>query len=223
MIFILEFALVRPSRSCKKYHSNCFYSNTAYAILLINNIWVLSASKDLFTKIYTKTQYTEVSDRRHLIWSKYESYRSFCRSFRRKRRSYWRYSLAKCRLHWRFWCGWFRIKEYWCWNSNGVNWTWFFAVKLQRIWQVAGIVSGASGYKPAIVLDRQEQDQKSKDRLPIALMGKVYCKVDARYSSIEIGDLLTTSTTKGYVMKVDDPAKAFGAVSHISNSKIHMG
>jgi hypothetical protein len=79
--------------------------------------------------------------------------------------------------------------------------------------KVAGIVSGASGYKPAIVLDRQqEQSQNKKDRLPIALMGKVYCKVDARYSSIEMGDLLTTSSTKGYAMKADDPMKAFGAV-----------
>ncbi len=83
--------------------------------------------------------------------------------------------------------------------------------------KVAGIVSGASGYKPAIVLDRQQvQDHdkknKNKDRLPVALVGKVYCKVDARYSSIEIGDLLTTSSTKGYAMKAADPMKAFGAV-----------
>lgn len=84
--------------------------------------------------------------------------------------------------------------------------------------KVAGVVSGASGYKPAIVLDRQNQsqnenqDNKNKDRLPIALMGKVYCKVDARHSSIEIGDLLTTSATRGYAMKAQDPIKAFGAV-----------
>ena len=80
--------------------------------------------------------------------------------------------------------------------------------------KVAGIVSGASGYKPGIILDRQELDQnnKNKDRRPIALMGKVYCKVDARHSSIEIGDLLTTSSTKGYAMKAEDPLKAFGAV-----------
>jgi hypothetical protein len=80
--------------------------------------------------------------------------------------------------------------------------------------KVAGIVSGASGYKPGIILDRQDQDQdqKNKDRLSIALMGKVYCKVDARNSSIEIGDLLTTSSTKGYAMKAQDPMKAFGAV-----------
>jgi hypothetical protein len=81
--------------------------------------------------------------------------------------------------------------------------------------KVAGIVSGSSGYKPAIVLDRQQnqdQDKKNKARLPIALMGKVYCKVDARHSSVGIGDLLTTSSTKGYAMKAEDPMKAFGAV-----------
>lgn len=43
-------------------------------------------------------------------------------------------------------------------------------------------------------------------------MGKVYCKVDARNSSIEMGDLLTTSSTQGYAMKAEDPMKAFGAV-----------
>ena len=60
--------------------------------------------------------------------------------------------------------------------------------------KVAGIISGASGYKPAIVLDRQEVQHQNtttnnehKSRLPIALMGKVYCKVDARHSSIEVG------------------------------------
>jgi hypothetical protein len=79
--------------------------------------------------------------------------------------------------------------------------------------KVAGIVSGASGYKPGLILDRRdEQSQNKKDRLPIALMGKVYCKVDARNSSIEMGDLLTTSPTKGFAMKAEDPTKAFGAV-----------
>ena len=85
--------------------------------------------------------------------------------------------------------------------------------------KVTGIISGASGYGPAIVLDRQQQhsqdedqNDKKKNRLPIALMGKVYCKVDARNSSIEIGDLLTTSSTKGHAMKAVDPTKSFGAV-----------
>ena len=81
--------------------------------------------------------------------------------------------------------------------------------------KVAGIISGASGYKPAIVLDAQQsqnQNQKKQARMPIALMGKVYCKVDATHFSIEIGDLLTTSSKMGYAMKVEDPVKAFGTV-----------
>lgn len=78
--------------------------------------------------------------------------------------------------------------------------------------KVAGVISGASGYKPAIVLGRQESQNNHHHRVPVALIGKVYCKVDARNSSIEIGDLLTTSSTKGYAMKADDSMKAFGAV-----------
>jgi hypothetical protein len=74
---------------------------------------------------------------------------------------------------------------------------------------VAGVISGAGKYKPAIVLDKQES---SKNRMPIALMGKVYCKVDASYGAIEVGNLLTTSPTQGHAMKADDPMKAFGAV-----------
>jgi hypothetical protein len=46
----------------------------------------------------------------------------------------------------------------------------------------------------------------------MALIGKVYCKVDARYSAIEMGDLLTTSPTRGYAMKAADPVRAFGSV-----------
>ncbi len=43
-------------------------------------------------------------------------------------------------------------------------------------------------------------------------MGKVCCKVDAQYSPIEVGDLLTTSPTSGHAMKATDPLKAFGSV-----------
>jgi hypothetical protein len=75
--------------------------------------------------------------------------------------------------------------------------------------RVAGVISGAGKYKPGIVLDKQES---SNYRMPIALMGKVYCKVDASYGAIEVGDLLTTSPTPGHAMKADDPIKAFGSV-----------
>jgi hypothetical protein len=75
--------------------------------------------------------------------------------------------------------------------------------------RVAGVISGAGSYKPGIVLDKR---QTSGNRQPIALMGKVFCKVDAQFGAIEVGDLLTTSPTPGYAMKTSDPFKAFGAV-----------
>jgi hypothetical protein len=75
--------------------------------------------------------------------------------------------------------------------------------------RVAGVISGAGDYKPGIVLDKQ---QTSDNRQPIALMGKVFCKVDAQHGAIEVGDLLTTSPTPGHAMKTSDPLKAFGAV-----------
>jgi hypothetical protein len=75
--------------------------------------------------------------------------------------------------------------------------------------RVAGVVSGAGSYKPGIVLDRQ---QAPGNRQPIALIGKVFCKVDAEFGSIEVGDLLTTSSTPGHAMRTTDPVMAFGAV-----------
>lgn len=52
---------------------------------------------------------------------------------------------------------------------------------------VAGVISGAGEFKPGIVLDEQKS---SRNRIPIALLGKVYCKVDTSYGSIKVGDLL---------------------------------
>jgi hypothetical protein len=75
--------------------------------------------------------------------------------------------------------------------------------------KVVGVVSGAGEHRPGIVLDKRHSQG---DRIPIALMGKAYCRVDAQYSPIEIGDLLTTSPTPGHAMKAEDPLKAFGAV-----------
>ena len=67
--------------------------------------------------------------------------------------------------------------------------------------RVAGVVSGAGGYKPGIVLDNHPA---RGNRSPIALLGKVYCKVDAGAASVEVGDLLTTSDTPGHAMKAGD-------------------
>ncbi len=75
--------------------------------------------------------------------------------------------------------------------------------------KVAGVVSGAGDLKPGLILDKQSE---STNRMPIALMGKVYCKVDAQHAAIEVGDLLTTSPTPGHAMKATDPTKAFGTI-----------
>jgi hypothetical protein len=74
---------------------------------------------------------------------------------------------------------------------------------------VAGVVSGAGRFRPAIILDGQRSAVR---RRPIALIGKVFCKVDARYGAVGIGDLLTTSDTPGHAMATTDPSRAFGAV-----------
>lgn len=75
--------------------------------------------------------------------------------------------------------------------------------------RVAGIVSGAGELKPGITLGRKSS---RLDRLPVGLAGRAYCKVDAAYGPIEIGDLLTTSPTPGHAMKAADVGKAFGSV-----------
>lgn len=71
------------------------------------------------------------------------------------------------------------------------------------------LIDETARYKPGIVLDKQ---QTSGNRQPIALLGKVFCKVDAQFGAIEVGDLLTSSPTPGHAMKTSDPFKAFGAV-----------
>jgi hypothetical protein len=76
--------------------------------------------------------------------------------------------------------------------------------------RVTGVVAGGGEYKPGILLDRDSQS--SRRRQQISLMGKVFCKVDAQYSPIEVGDMLTTSPTPGHAMTVRDLHKGFGAV-----------
>jgi hypothetical protein len=75
--------------------------------------------------------------------------------------------------------------------------------------RVVGVISGAGAFRPAIVLDRR---LTTRPRAPIALIGKVYCKVDASYGPISVGDLLTTSATSGHARRASDPLQAFGAV-----------
>src|SRR5262245_3570556 len=76
--------------------------------------------------------------------------------------------------------------------------------------RVAGVISGAGGVKPGMVMSQEGTLVDGKQ--PVALSGRVYCWVDASLGAIEPGDLLTTSSTPGHAMKVTDTAKAQGAI-----------
>jgi hypothetical protein len=74
--------------------------------------------------------------------------------------------------------------------------------------RVLGVVSGAGDFRPALLLDRQG----GPARRPIALVGKVWCRVDAGHGAIRPGDLLTTSSTPGHAMRASDGTRAPGAM-----------
>ena len=76
--------------------------------------------------------------------------------------------------------------------------------------RVAGIVSGAGGVKPGMVTS--QEGTLADGRHPVALSGRVYCRVDAAHGAIEVGDPLTTSSTPGHAMRAADAARAQGAI-----------
>jgi hypothetical protein len=73
---------------------------------------------------------------------------------------------------------------------------------------VAGVISGAGALKPAIVLDRRST---GRSRAPLAMMGKVFCQVDASFGPVRAGMLLTTSANPGHAMAAGS-GRASGAV-----------
>lgn len=66
-------------------------------------------------------------------------------------------------------------------------------------------VIGIASADPAFILGIDAE------QMPIALCGRVPCNVDADIAPIAVGDLLTTSPTRGYAQKVIEPEKAAGA------------
>jgi hypothetical protein len=76
---------------------------------------------------------------------------------------------------------------------------------------VVGVIAGGGRYRPGIVMDHRHAMPGGR-RMPVAMVGKVGCRADARYGAIRVGDLLTSSPTEGCAMRAADPARAFGAV-----------
>ena len=86
---------------------------------------------------------------------------------------------------------------------------------------VAGVISGAGGLRPGLIMQQQEIVQGETH--PVALTGRVYVWADASFGAIQPGDLLTTSATPGHAMKVTDHAKAQGAVIGKAMSSLDQG
>jgi hypothetical protein len=75
--------------------------------------------------------------------------------------------------------------------------------------KVAGVVSGAGGVEPGLMLSQHGVlDQGS----PIALTGRVYVRCTTEGGAIRPGDLLTTASSSGQAMRAADRARAPGAV-----------
>jgi hypothetical protein len=74
--------------------------------------------------------------------------------------------------------------------------------------RVAGVVSGAGGIVPGVVM----AGGTASTSYPIALSGRVYCWADASHSPISPGDFLTTSSVPGHAMKANSYSEAQGSI-----------
>jgi cytoskeletal protein CcmA (bactofilin family) len=75
--------------------------------------------------------------------------------------------------------------------------------------RVIGVISGAGTHRPAVTL---AAFQSQVATVPVALVGTVFCLVDADLEPVKAGDLITSSETPGHAMRASDPMKSFGAI-----------
>jgi hypothetical protein len=76
--------------------------------------------------------------------------------------------------------------------------------------RVAGIISGAGGLHPAVVMADESPTEAGLHS--VALSGRVHCFADSSGGPIRPGDLLTTSKRPGHAMRVTDIDLAQGAI-----------
>jgi hypothetical protein len=86
---------------------------------------------------------------------------------------------------------------------------------------VAGVVSGAGGVKPGMLLG--QHGTIADGRFPVALSGRVYVLADASSNPIVPGDLLTTSVVPGHAMKALDQGRSGGAVLGKAMTSLKQG
>lgn len=75
--------------------------------------------------------------------------------------------------------------------------------------RVIGVVSGAGGLRPGLVLGTREDGTSD---LPVALNGQVYVRISSEGGAVSPGDLLVPSGRPGVAMRAADRQRAFGAV-----------
>jgi hypothetical protein len=75
--------------------------------------------------------------------------------------------------------------------------------------RVVGVVSGGRGQRAAVTLGRKACGQR---RVPVGLVGTVYCKATSSSGAISFGDLLTTSPVRGHAMRAEEVVGRQGAI-----------
>lgn len=76
--------------------------------------------------------------------------------------------------------------------------------------RVVGVVSGAGGLRPGVVLGAGTASGVRAVRIAVA--GRVCARFDPSEGRVAPGDLLTTSDRAGHVMRAVDPVRGWGAV-----------
>lgn len=67
------------------------------------------------------------------------------------------------------------------------------------------LVAGVYSENPGFVGSPDVMEDRSKDDIPVAVVGIVTCKVSAENGPIRRGDLLVTSSTAGHAMRAESP------------------
>lgn len=87
--------------------------------------------------------------------------------------------------------------------------------------KVAGIISGANGIKPGMMMGHK--GTIANGEYPVAITGRVYVLAEAVSSAILPGDLLTTSAIAGHAMRAANRKKAPGAIIGKAMSTLEKG
>jgi len=88
----------------------------------------------------------------------------------------------------------------------------------------SSLVAGIYSTKPGLLGSTRPADEiPAKDEVPLAVVGIVLRKVSAENGSIQVGDLLVTSSTPGHAMRGTDHSRMLGAVEEKALEPLPQG